>query len=107
MPALSFGGGACQGGVGLAALLNLDANLVCLRLLTPYQDGDVNLASAWECSRNDVCAGIAVLAAALLAWLFGAGWPDLLVALALLVVFLRSSTRVFKASAQALRTAQA
>jgi Co/Zn/Cd efflux system component len=80
--------------MGAAALLNLGANLVCLRLLTPYRGGDVNMSSAWECSRNDVSEGIAVLAAALAVWMFGAGWPDLLIAIGLLALFLRSSFRV-------------
>ncbi|MCF7222757.1 cation transporter [Marilutibacter chinensis] len=94
-------------GMGLAALLNLGANIVCLRLLTPHRDGDVNLASAWECSRNDVAEGFAVLAAAALVWLFNAGWPDLVIAAALLVMFLRSAMRVFRASWNELRTAEA
>lgn len=85
-------------GMGLAALLNLAANLVCLRLLTPYRRGDINLASAWECSRNDVYEGFAVLAAALGVWAFGAGWPDLLVAALLLLLFLRSAWRVLRSA---------
>lgn len=80
--------------MGLAALLNLAANAWCLYLLSPFRHGDVNLASAWECSRNDVWEGFAVLAAAAGVWLFGAGWPDLVIAGALLVMFLRSSLRV-------------
>lgn len=92
-------------GMGVAALLNLGANLVCLRLLTPYRYGDVNLASAWECARNDIFEGFAVLAAAALVWVFGAGWPDLLIAVALLVMFVRSASRVFSASLRELRTA--
>lgn len=83
-------------GMGLAALVNLGANVVCLRLLTPYRAGDVNLASAWECSRNDVFEGFAVLAAAAAVWLFDSGWPDLLIAAALLVMFLRSAGRVLR-----------
>lgn len=35
-------------GMGIAALLNFGANLVCLKLLTPYRSGEVNLASAWS-----------------------------------------------------------
>lgn len=89
--------------IGVAALLNLVANLACLRLLHPYRHGDVNMASAWECSRNDVGEGLAVLAAALGVWLFDNGWPDLLIAAALLVMFLRSSLRVFRASLAGLR----
>ena len=93
-------------GMGVAGLLNLAANFICLRLLTPYKAGDVNLASAWECARNDIFEGFAVLAAAALVWLFGAGWPDLLIAAGLLVMFLRSAARVFSASWRELRVAQ-
>lgn len=82
------------GAMGLAALANLGLNGVCLWLLTPYRNGDINLASAWECSRNDVFEGCAVLVAAAGVWAFGAGWPDLVVAIALLALFLRSAWRV-------------
>jgi Co/Zn/Cd efflux system component len=92
-------------GMGLVALLNLGANFVCLRLLTPYREGDINLASAWECARNDIFEGVAVLAAAGLVRLFGAGWPDLLIAVALLILFLRSGARVFRASWRELKAA--
>jgi Co/Zn/Cd efflux system component len=85
-------------GMGAAALLNLGANLVCLRLLTPHRDGDINMASAWECSRNDMFEGLAVFAAAAGVWLFDAGWPDLVVAVALLAMFLRSSVRVLRSA---------
>jgi Co/Zn/Cd efflux system component len=86
-------------GMGIAGALNLAANGVCLWLLTPFRHGDVNLASAWECSRNDIAEGVAVLLAALAVWVFGAGWPDLLIAGALLVMFLRSAVRVLAGAA--------
>lgn len=85
-------------GMGVAALLNLGANLVCLKLLMPFRGGDINLASAWECSRNDVYEGFAVLAAALGVWLFEAGWPDLIIAMVLLLLFLRSAWRVLRSA---------
>lgn len=84
--------------MGLAAGLNFAANLVCLGLLWRYRHGDINLASAWACSLNDVYEGVAVLVAAAAVWLFGAGWPDLVVALALLALFLRSAWRVARAA---------
>ena len=43
--------------IGVVGALNLAANLVCLGLPTPYRHGDVNMASAWECSRNDALKG--------------------------------------------------
>lgn len=84
--------------MGVAALLNLAANAVCLWLLNPYRAGDINMASAWECSRNDIYEGVAVILAAALVWAFGAGWPDLVIAAALLVLFLRSAVRVLRAA---------
>jgi Co/Zn/Cd efflux system component len=80
--------------MSIAAIANLAANAGCLALLHPYRHNDVNMASVWECSRNDVFEGFAVIAAALLVWLFDSGWPDLLIALALLIMFLRSAFRV-------------
>ena len=89
--------------IGAAALLNLAFNGVCLWLLMPYRAGDVNMASAWECSRNDVYEGFAVLLAAAGVWVFDAGWPDLVIAAALLVLFLRSAWRVLARARAELR----
>lgn len=90
-------------GMGVAALANLAANVLCLRLLAPHRHADVNLSSAWECSRNDVWEGFAVLAAAAGVAIFGAGWPDLAIAGVLLLVFLRSALRVLRSAWAALR----
>lgn len=84
------------GAMGLAGVANLAANAVCLWLLTPHRHGDINLSSAWECSRNDIYEGCAVVFAALAVWAFGAGWPDLAIAVALLFLFLRSAVRVLR-----------
>ncbi len=81
-----------------AAVINLVANAVCLKLLTPYRDGDVNMSSSWECSRNDVIEGVAVIGAAAAVWMFASPWPDLLVAVVLLAMFLRSATRVLRSA---------
>ena len=80
--------------MSIAAIINLAANSVCLALLHRYRHSDVNMSSVWECSRNDVFEGFAVIAAALLVWAFDSGWPDILIALALLIMFLRSASRV-------------
>lgn len=89
--------------MGLAGVLNLSANAFCLWLLTPHRNGDINLSSAWECSRNDIYEGCAVLLAAFAVWVFGAGWPDLVIASALLLLFLRSAVRVMRGARQELR----
>ncbi len=80
--------------MGIVAVLNLGANSLCLWLLSPHRKRDVNMESVWECSRNDVVEGFAVIGAALAVWIFESGWPDILVAIALLAVFSRSAIRV-------------
>ena len=77
--------------VGSMALV---ANLSCLALLWPYRRHDVNLASTFECARNDTIANLGVLAAAGLVMVSDAAWPDVLVAAAIAYMFLRSSLRV-------------
>jgi Co/Zn/Cd efflux system component len=95
------------GPMGLVAILNLAANGLCLWLLSPHRHSDINMASVWECSRNDVVEGIAVIGAALAVWVFDSGWPDLLVAIALLVMFSRSAIRVLSGAWRDLRPASA
>lgn len=90
--------------MGIVALLNLGANAICLLLLHPHRNDDVNMSSVWECSRNDVFEGIAVIATAGAVWLFGSGWPDVLVAIALLLLFLRSAVRVLRSAWQGMRS---
>ena len=86
-------------------MLNLGANALCLVLLTPHRRSDVNMSSVWECSRNDVFEGLAVIAAAIAVWMFGSGWPDVLVAIALLILFLRSALRVLTSAWRELKAA--
>ena len=50
--------------MGIAGLLNLGANAVCLWPLTPCRHGDIDMASTWEWSRNDLYEGLYVLVAA-------------------------------------------
>lgn len=92
--------------MGIAASLNLAANGFCLYLLTPLKDQDVNMNSVWECSRNDVFEGTAVIATTAAVWLLGSGWPDVIVAIGLLVMFLRSALRVLKGAWQEMHNAR-
>ena len=72
----------------------LVANLSCVALLWPYRTHDVNLASTFECSRNDVLANLGVLAAAWLVAMFASPWPDVAVAAVIALLFFRSSLSV-------------
>jgi Co/Zn/Cd efflux system component len=91
--------------MGLIGVIALAANAVCLSLLWRHRQEDVNMASVWECSRNDIAANIAVLLAAGAVWFFGSGWPDVIIGSLLALLFLLSAIRVFRASFDALRGA--
>jgi Co/Zn/Cd efflux system component len=88
--------------MGIAAVINLGANSVCLYLLTPFKSGDLNMSSAWECSRNDVFEGAAVILTTIAVALLGSAWPDLVVAVVLLTIFLQSAIRVLRGAWRAL-----
>lgn len=76
----------------------LAANLVCLKLLWRFRSLNVNMASTFECSRNDVIANVGVLiAAGLVAWT-GKGWPDVLAGLVIAILFLRSAAHVLRSA---------
>lgn len=78
-------------GFGAAALL---ANLACLALLWCFRSLNLNMKSTFECSRNDVVANVGVLFPGGAVALTGQGWPDLLVAGIIALVFLRSAIKV-------------
>ncbi len=84
--------------IGIIGLLALVANGVCLLLLWRHRTDDINMRSVWLCSRNDIIANVSVLFAALGVWLTHSGWPDILVGLALAVLFIRSAVSVLRSA---------
>lgn len=88
--------------MGIFSLVGLAANGLCLYLLWRHRHEDVNMSSVWECSRNDIASNLSVLLAAGAVAISGSGWPDLLVALGLLTILLRSAYRVIMSARAAL-----
>jgi len=91
--------------MGIISLFALAANSACLILLTRHKADDVNMSSVWECSRNDIAANISVFLAAGAVWFTQSPWPDLIIALGLIGLFLRSAYRVFTDATRELQTA--
>jgi Co/Zn/Cd efflux system component len=91
--------------MGAFSLLGLIANSLCLYLLWRHRHEDVNMSSVWECSRNDIASNLSVFVAAGAVWVTGAGWPDLLVAVGLVWLLMRSSIRVVSSAMGELRAA--
>ena len=90
--------------MGAFSLLGLAANGTCLFLLWRHRNEDINMSSMWECSRNDIASNLAVFVAAAGVWAAGSGWPDLLVACSLLLLFMRSAYRVIASARQELQS---
>lgn len=89
-----------MGVVGVAALT---ANAACLALLYAWRDGDANMRSVSICSRNDVIANLAVLAAALGVFGTGTGWPDIIVATVMAVLAIQGAATVVRQASSELR----
>lgn len=79
--------------IGSAALL---ANMACLLLLTRHREDDVNMRSAWVCSRNDLVANTGVIVAGIAVHVTQSVWPDILVGGAIAVLFFQSSIGVLR-----------
>lgn len=77
--------------MGFIGLLALVANMASVLLLMRYKDGDANVRSVWLCSRNDAIGNVAVMVASAAVWLTMSAWPDLIVAIIMAGLFLRSS----------------
>lgn len=89
--------------IGAIGLLALAANSICLALLWRHRTDDINMSSVWLCSRNDIIANISILFAAAGVWFTHAGWPDILVGLAIAALFLRSALFVLREAITELR----
>lgn len=90
--------------MGLIGLLALAANLASVLLLMRFKDGDANVRSVWLCSRNDAIGNVAVMAASVAVWLTATAWPDLVVAIFMAGLFLRSAQLILIQSWQELQS---
>ena len=87
--------------MGAIGALAFAANLFCLVLLRRRRDDDINMRSAWVCSRNDVIGNAAVLAAAALVAVTRSAWPDILIGLLIAGVFGRSAVQIIREASRA------
>jgi Co/Zn/Cd efflux system component len=82
--------------MGLVGLLALAANLFCLVLLRQRRSDDINMRSAWICSRNDVMGNVGVLLGAGAVQFIGSPWPDIIIGLLIAALFSRSAIAVIR-----------
>jgi Co/Zn/Cd efflux system component len=79
--------------IGVVALA---ANASVLVFLWRHRSDDINMRSAWLCSRNDVVANAAVVLAAGGVALTGSAWPDIVVGLAIAALFGASAVEIIR-----------
>lgn len=76
----------------------LAANLACLAWLWRFRALNVNMASTFECSRNDIIPNVGVLVAASLVAVTRSSWPDIVFGFVIAALFLHSSIRVLRSA---------
>lgn len=82
--------------MGIVGFMALSANVASALILMRYRDGDANVRSVWLCTRNDAIGNVAVMLAALAVAVSNSGWPDLIVATGMALLFLSSSISIIR-----------
>jgi cation diffusion facilitator family transporter len=90
--------------IGIVGVLALLANAFCFALLYRHKSDNLNMRSTSLCSRNDVIANAAVLAAAFGVYVSQSPWPDVIIGAAIAVLFLKSASTVLRESLLDLRS---
>lgn len=93
--------------MGIVSLVALAGNCFCFWLLYRHRAVDLNMRSAWLCSRNDLVANVSVMIAAGLVALTGSGWPDIAVGTAIAALFLWTAIGVLRDARRELLTLRA
>ncbi len=88
--------------MGIFSIVGIIANSLCLFLLWKHRKEDINMTSVWECSKNDIISNISVFIAAVAVWLTSSYWPDILVAIILVIVLIRSALHVISSATREL-----
>lgn len=91
--------------MGAIGLLALAANVISAVLLFRWRDGDANVASVWQCTRNDAIGNVLVVLAAVGVFGTGSALPDLIVASLMAALFLNSAFRIIRQARGELRSA--
>jgi len=80
----------------VAGSLALVANLICLRLISKYKDGEVHMRASWIFSKNDVIANLGIIISSGFVYLFDSRYPDLIIGLAISLIVIRGGILIIK-----------
>ncbi len=90
------------GNVLIIASIGLGINLISIKLLGHQHEDDVNVKSAYLHVLGDTLASVAIIIGMLFILFFSIYWIDPLVALIVVIILIRGTYRVLKASIQTL-----
>lgn len=83
------------------AVLSLIVNLTVLRMLKPFQKGEVHLRASWIFTRADVAANIGVVVSGLLVALTGTRYPDLVIGTLIGLYVMREAVEILTEAREA------
>ncbi|MBD2772113.1 cation diffusion facilitator family transporter [Iningainema tapete] len=82
------------------SVISTAINLLCLKLLKPLKNADVNLRAAQTFSINDFISNLGILVAGgLVAWI-GQPWPDLVVGVAIAAIAVKGGIDILRDAAR-------
>ena len=84
--------------ISLIGVLALIANIICFILLSRNKGENINLKSAWTCSRNDLFSNTGVIGAGILVGFFNSMWPDVIIGLGIAALVIYFSINVIRES---------
>jgi Co/Zn/Cd efflux system component len=80
----------------IVAGLAMIVNLVVLRLLQRYRQGEIQLRASWLFTRADVVANGGVIAAGILVVAIGSRYPDVIIGMAIGLYVIRESFEILR-----------
>lgn len=93
--------------ISIIGILALVANVISFALLWNHKNGDINMKSAWICSRNDIANNTVVIIAGMLVLYFNSMWPDIIIGLGMSLIVVQSSLQIIRESWQQSRNFRA
>ena len=84
--------------ISIIGVLALIANTICFILLSRNKGENINLKSAWTCSRNDLFGNTGVIGAGILVGFFNSMWPDVIIGLGIAALVIYFSINVIRES---------
>jgi cation diffusion facilitator family transporter len=78
------------------ACLSLIVNIIVLRLLSSFRNGEVHLRATWIFTRADVVANLGVILSGILVWALNSNYPDLLAGFLIGLYVVKEATEILK-----------